>query len=288
MKSEFKLIKIPIDQENHIALWQLNPTQSIPDNLPTTDIFLTHGTFSNRKVLSAMAAFLADKGFRCWIMEWRNHGSSSRIKSHFNFETIALKDINLAFNYLFEEQQVKQLHCITHSGGGICLTMFLIKNPQFCDKIKSMIFFGCQAFGAGTTLKNKLSIRIGKYGSKMLGFIPASMVGSPENESYGLMKQWFDWNISQEFIGEEGFDYKKEMQKIRVPVFSICGGGDHFIAPVEGCQKFLSAFENPKNKLLICSKENGFRENYNHSRVMHSKNASEEIYPLALNWIESC
>jgi poly(3-hydroxyalkanoate) synthetase len=75
------------------------------------------------------------------------------------------------------------------------------------------------------------------------------------------------------------------MKKINVPILSICAKGDNFIAPKEGCEKFLKAFKNKKNKLLFYSKENGNLENYNHSRILKSKSSKKEIWPMVVNWI---
>lgn len=100
------------------------------------------------------------------------------------------------------------------------------------------------------------------------------------------MKQWFNWNLSQKFLGKGDFDYQKEMPKINFPILSICGEGDTFIAPVQGCQKFLDAFQNPQNQLLFCGKSTGYLENYSHDRILHSSSARKEIWPKVLEWIE--
>ena len=83
-----------------------------------------------------------------------------------------------------------------------------------------------------------------------------------------------------------GIDYEKEMSKIKIPILSICAKGDNLIAPKIGCEMFLDAFQNPKNKLLFCSIENGFKEDYNHSRVLQSRNSRAEIWPLVADWLE--
>ncbi len=280
MKEE--LIPIKIDRNNHLALWKTTTNSSQIDK----NILLTHGTFSNRKVLKGISEYLANNGFTCWVFEWRNHGASSKSKNtKFNFETIAKEDFQYIFKHLFEQEKIKTLDCITHSGGGICLTISLINNPIFQSKINSITFFACQSFGAAESFGNYLKIWTGKQISKILGYTPARKAGREENEDYFLMKQWFNWNLSGKFIGDDKRDYQKEMKAIKVPVLSIFGAGDHIIAPPNGCKEFLSAFQNPSNETLFCSTENGFSENYNHSRVLHSRNASKEIYPSVLNWI---
>ncbi len=280
MKTE-KLIQLKTSRKDHLALWKIQSKEkSVGKN-----IFLTHGTFSNRKVCMGIADFLIQHGFTCWILEWRNHGDSSKTQAPFNFETVALEDFSVAFEYLFQQEKIQQLDAITHSGGGICLTMFLIKNPIYRSRINSIAMFGCQAFGAANSKANYLKIWLGKKMSYLLGYTPARKVGSPHDESYFTMKQWFDWNLSQKFMGANAMDYQRAMPQIKIPILSICGKADTFIAPKSGCEAFLKAFDHAPNQLLFCSRENGFREDYNHSRILHSQNARAEIYPKVLEWV---
>ncbi len=276
-----EMIPIKIDALNQLALWKYC-SQS---EERAKHVFLTHGTFSNRKVLNGISSFLVKQGYTCWVLEWRNHGSSSETQEDFNFETVGKIDVPLALNYLFVDKKIERIDCVTHSGGGICLSIAMINNPSIRDKISSITFFACQAFGAAHSIQNRIKILIGKFIGKSLGYIPGKIVGSEENESYYLMKQWFDWNLKEVFTGEHEFDYRKEMVKISTPIFSIFGSGDKFIAPPEGCVKFMNGFKNSLNKTLCCSKENGYSENYTHSRILHSRNASVEIYPKVLAWL---
>ena len=225
-------------------------------------------------------------GFTCWVMEWRNHGNSDRIDSNFNFETIAQYDLKSTFEFLFEKEKIDSMDCVVHSGGGLILTMLLINNPMYQPKINSITMFGTQAFGAGTSVSNRIKIFIGKYITAILGKTPAKKVGSTEHdESYCTMKQWFNWNLKKNFIGENDFNYKERMTSIKIPILSICAKGDTFIAPKIGCEKFLGAFKNESNRLWYLSREKGNLEDYNHSRILKSKNSKKEIWPKVLEWI---
>ena len=116
--------------------------------------------------------------------------------------------------------------------------------------------------------------------------MPAKIFGLEHDETYYTMKQWINWNLSKRFLSDSGKDYVFEMPKITTPILSIVGAGDTMIAPKSGCEKFLNAFQNPKNKLLYCGKATGYREDYNHSRILHSKNSRAEIWETVANWIE--
>jgi len=275
-------INIPFKKEATLALWKVYEDKTSNGK----HIFLTHGTFSNRKVCLAISEFLVNNGYTCWILEWRNHGNSAKVDGNYNFEIIGKEDVDSALDYLFNEEKITQLDCITHSGGGISLTINLIENPQKISKINKIVFFACQTSGAGQTSQNRLKINIGNYLSKALGYLPARWIGSPENEDYSFMKQWFEWNLSDRFISGDGKDYRLEMPKITNPILSIGGMGDRFIAPISGCKAFLSRFKNPNNNFLSCGKASGYAEDYNHSRLIYSRNAEKEIYPKVLEWLD--
>ena len=275
-----KLIKLPFEEDHFLALWQYGSSE-----VAGKDVFLTHGTFSNKRVMMGIIDYLVGQGYTCWMLEWRDHGGSSSYPDKYNFETIALEDIKIALDYLYDVQGLDHIDCITHSGGGICLSMLLIQMPQYKSRIDSVIFFGCQAFGAVTNKRNYYKIKIGAFISSLLGFIPGQVAGSPENETYFMMKQWFRWNLTTDFKGDDGIDYKEKLSQIRIPILSVCGGGDLFIAPPSGCASFLESYDNPLNKLLTYSIANGNLEDYNHGRILHSSSAKKEIYPEVLTWL---
>ena len=277
-----KLIQLKSKDNNHIALWKIQHEESHSDQ----HIFLTHGTFSDKRVCLGIAHYFAKKGYTCWIMEWRSHGASSVVKEKFNFETVALEDFPIVFEFLFYNEKIKHLNCITHSGGGLCLSMFLINFQQYISKINKTTFFGCQATGAALTRINYGRIWFGKIMSGLIGSLPADKIGMPHGETHYLMNQWYNWNLSKTFSGKNHPDYFDSLPLIDIPIFAISGKGDTFIAPPKGCQLFLNAFQNPKNQFLLCGKETGFKEDYNHSRVLRSRNAAEEIYPLVLEWMK--
>ncbi|MGB0839498.1 MAG: hypothetical protein ACPGXL_05130, partial [Chitinophagales bacterium] len=153
--------------------------------------------------------------------------------------------------------------------------------------INTMTFFGCQATGSAQTWKNYVQVLMTKIVTAVLGYSPGKKAGRPHNESYFFMKQWFGWTLSKKFVGANGFDYTAKMPLIRNPILSLAGAGDKLIAPKSGCEDYLNAFKNEQNRFLYCGKHSGFKEDYNHSRLLHSRNASKEIYPIVLDWIQS-
>ena len=292
-----------------IAVWKVSNTiqdeatnqDTVHDNsniqtkITAQNILFIHGTFSDRRVSLGVAGFLARLGHSCYIMEWRSHGSSAIAKDKFDFETIAFYDIKATFHYLFDELKLDNLHALTHSGGGICLTMFLTQNEQYINQISSISMIACQAYGAALAPPSYAKILLLKAMTRLLGYVPAKKFKlGPINESYHTMRQWYDWNLNKNFRSAQanlndshkGFDYRQQMPKITTPIYAISAKGDHFIAPPSGCQLFLNDFNNPVNVFREFSIANGHLENYNHSRVILSSNAAKEIWPTVAAWIE--
>ena len=52
-----------------------------------------------------------------------------------------------------------------------------------------------------------------------MGNLPGQKLKLGEhNETYYTMKQWFDWNLSQNFIGANNKDYLALMPSLKIPV----------------------------------------------------------------------
>lgn len=248
--------------------------------------FLTHGTFSDKRVCLGLANYLKDKGLTCYILEWRGH-NGFKAKKPFDFETVALYDFYTAFDYLCHQLNFKNIHTITHSGGGICLSMFLIRHPQFKSHIKSMTMVACQSFGAVFNYQGYFRVLIIKYLNKIVGFIPAKKLKlGIINENYHTMKLWYGWNLSKKFISQiDGMDYAYHCGEINIPIYCICGGGDKVIAPMIGCYKFFELFNGVNNKFQEFSVQNGCLEDYSHSRIMISSNAKLEVWKTIVLWV---
>ena len=277
------LHRIPYGNGHHLAVWEIPAVQANPSK----HIFMTHGTFSDKRVCMGIAAWLAEKGYTSWILEWRAHGSSSPSPEPFNFESIARHDLPVVFNYLLEKQDIEELFALTHSGGGIVLSLFLILYPTYQEKISRIAIFGCQAFGAAVSRWNYYKILGGKILGQLSGTVPGRKGGRPHDETYFTMKPWFDWNLSGEFRGLDGEDFKRRMPEMQVPLMSVYAKGDTFIAPPEGCIAFWQAFDNEANSGLYCSRESGYSEDFDHSRVLHSRTAQKEIWPQVLTWFRA-
>ena len=324
-----KLTLVKTKDNVQIAVWEIFDSKKTHQfsnfnaNDDTTNkgqnIFLTHGTFSDKKTCLRIAEYLAGLGHHCYIMEWRGHGASAVPKDKFNFETVATYDFSATFDYLLNQLKLTNLHCVTHSGGGACLTMFLIQNPHYINKISSVSMFACQVYGAIVSPTNYFKIIAAKIFTLIFGYIPAKKLNmGPINESHYTMSQWYEWNLRKNFhssfikqkdidaagvkdsafdnhnrqknatqlTDDDCFDYQQHMPKITTPIYAISAKGDKFISPTQGCQLIFNNFDNPANVFREYSISNGDLDDYGHSRILNSRPAAKEIWPTVAAWID--
>lgn len=314
---------VPTADNQQIAIWELTDADvaSKQANNKQTLLFI-HGAFSDKGVCLGIASYFVSLGFQCYIMEWRGHGSSSQPQTNYNLEDIGLYDVQATLSYLLDDLRVENLHCVTHSGGGICLTMCLTQYPEYVARINSITMFACQVFAAATTPFNFLKILTLKAITGQLGIVKGKplKLGSM-NESYYLLSQWMDWNLNQNFRSytptpltmqllkltrlatkrhslrqsklkqnktnttSQIVDYRSLMPNITTPIYAIGAAGDS-IAPPDGCLQYLQAFKNSKNQWRNFSVANGDLDDYSHTRIFLSRHAAKEVWPTALDWID--
>jgi pimeloyl-ACP methyl ester carboxylesterase len=270
------------EKKSQIALYRyVNLSNRYPP------VILTHGTFSNALICKNLAAFLNRAGFDCWIYEWTGHGRSEYGQLSLDAEGFAHHDVPRVIQTVLERTNNRTCNWVAHSGGGFLPLIYMARNPLLQEKIQAIVGMGSQTTGAGKTIPGKLITRILPVIHTLLGKIPGplSRLG-PEDEVSGFLTQWAQWNRSGKWVGTDGFDYDKAMGEIKIPAFFIGGGRDK-IAPPDGCRTLVNSLGSLEKSFILCSKENGYQEDYTHPRLIASQNAKKEIWPMILEFIQS-
>ncbi|MGC8490276.1 MAG: alpha/beta fold hydrolase [Syntrophobacteraceae bacterium] len=261
----------------------------IPASPPSAlEVIVTHGTFSNASLCFALAHYLAAAGFRCWVLEWRGHGESAAAPRQTTFDSVAGFDVPAALQEVFERAGRRPVFWIGHSGGGLIAAMWAARNPALAQtRLRGLLMLGSQASLAGTRPQNRMVIRLIDFLISATRSAPGHFLGmGPEPESPNLMRQWCRWNLEGRFCGEDGFDYQAGLREVGIPVFALSGAGDTFIAPSIGCRQLAHAFGGKDVTFRKCGIATGFEEDYTHERLILSKPASREIWPMLACWMK--
>ena len=249
-------------------------------------VILSHGTFSNHRSCRGLAIYLAKRGFDCFVLDFQGHGESDRPVIDPDFESMCLEDVQAVVSFVERTKPGKKILWIGHSGGGLAALMYLARNPEKQSTVVGLVTLASQATHAGIKKKNRIVIRLARVFTRLLNLAPGRWFGlGPENEFPKVMLQWFDWSLSGKWIGTDGFDYESSLKNITVPLLCFAGSGDKFIAPIVGCKYLYDSCGSVSKQFHSCNIDEGYAENYTHSRIMLSSSAAREIWPKIAKWL---
>jgi oxygen-independent coproporphyrinogen-3 oxidase len=249
-------------------------------------VLLTHGTFSNGAICSRLGAYLADHGFDAWVLELRGRGQSQRVIPEPTFEAFGLLDVPAALGAIRTYTGQQRFFLVGHSGGGLAFLMHLARRPDERPSVRGLVMVASQATEACATLGGRAMVAFGWVAESALGYSPGRALGlGPENEPRGVLRQWFRWNRSRQWIGSDGFDYLAALTEITVPTFCLAGAGDRYIAPTRGCRRLFDALGTSDKEWVVCARSEGFSEDFGHTRIVASRAAQREVWPRIRDWL---
>ena len=249
-------------------------------------VLLAHGTFSNHRSVRGLAQHLADTGFDCWTLDFQGHGLSDKPTIEPNFDSMCIEDAAAALDHLKALYPSKTIIWIGHSGGGLAVLTLLCRRPEYQSSIRSIVTLASQATHAATLRKNRIIIQLSSVMTRIMGFAPGKLFKlGPENEFGLVMAQWYRWSLTGQWLGDDGFNYMEALPAITAPALMLSGSDDKFIAPPEGCRALFDQLGSPDKHYQECGLQTGFSEDYTHPRLVSSRSASREIWPLITKWL---
>lgn len=175
---------------------------------------------------------------------------------------------------------------VGHSGGGLAIAMYLARNPQRQWMLDGIVTMASQATDAGFNFRRRMTLRMSRILVRLLRVAPGKVLGlGPENESMPVMDQWLRWSLAGRWSGVDNFDYCESLGAIQLPSLSIAARADPFIAPVSGCEKMHDLLGGEDKTFMVFGKSEGYLEDYTHARLVSSRNASVDVWPVIGRWI---
>ena len=249
-------------------------------------VVLAHGMFSNYRACRGLAKYIASLGFECWLLDSQGHGYSDLPAIEPSFESMSLDDTHAVLEFFCSRGQ-QPLWWIGHSGGGLAMLMYLSRYPAQQSRLAGLVTLASQTTEAGRSWPKSVLFRVSRILLKVVKVAPGKLLGlGPENEFAGVMDQWLDWSIKGHWSGNDEFDYLNAMQHLTVPCLALAADGDHFIAPTTGIKKIHEAYGASDKTFTVFGKDQGHLENYTHARLVSSRNASIDVWPLVGEWLQ--
>ncbi len=281
-------IPVPSSRGAQLVLHHVGPTDG-SIHARKAGVILAHGTFSNYRTCAGLARYLTGRGHDCWLLDFEGHGCSNKVLPTADFEAMFLSGANAALDHIVANTEGR-IHWVGHSGGGLAALMALARRPELTKQMHSLVMLGSQACDAGHSVSHRAVLRLSLILTRMLGFVPARALRlGPEDEVAEVMLQWYRWNLRAHWQGSEGFDYLEALREQEslayLPVLSMAGTGDRYIAPPAACRKLHELLPGTANVWQECGIDQNFAEDFTHSRLISSRAAAREIWPRIADWL---
>lgn len=254
-------------------------------------VLTTHGTFSDAGICRRLARSFARAGFASYVLEWRGHGDSPRESTRArgtSLETIALYDVPAALDLVRRRSGKQRVLWVGHSGGGFLPMMLIAREPCVGERFDGIVGLATQTSYAGASIRSRVQIGAAAALTNVLGRAPGRALKlGPQDETPSVMNQWYRWNWTGNWIGRDGFDYERASRDLNVAVLLLAAHGDEFIAPPRACRAFFDSLGSADKTFIECGRATGFREDYTHSRIIASRSATQEVWPLVTDWLRA-
>jgi alpha-beta hydrolase superfamily lysophospholipase len=313
-KLQFKpdeLYSVPTRDGSSIALGRYHPRGETRFSHP---VILGHSLATNRFNLDfdetySLARFLARRGFETWVLELRGHGlAGSAVGSSFDCE--AMFDVEAALKTVVSTGP-KKVCWVGHSRGGLLAYAHLARFPSApiaaIAAIASPVAFSLAplaqtlvqlvspmlqlpvwplAFGArlaapfglppkpvGPFLLNKSNVER-RVIHQSLRDVVCDVPG-------GVGRQFARWVGTGAFDGEDGFDYRNNMQHLTVPILTLTGAADALV-PLDAAR--VAHLTSGPVESRVLGLEHGFSADYGHGDLVLGRRAPTEVFPLIFDF----
>ena len=289
-------------------------------------VLLVHGANANQNSFTApdgvnLVAFLVERGYDCWTVDLRGSRSSippfERNRSDVSTDDFLNDDIPTAIQYMQQETGYARIHYIGHSLGGMLLYAYALRYGT--DSIASAVTLGSPLGFEGDTIarRSPAGVRLVNLfpalsGAMVRGAVPivsllristpafptnmnnvAKTMGSGhfyrmlEDPLPGVLSDLSRWVNTPGWRMDGGdLNVLDGLKDLDLPLFAIYAAKDPFVDP-KHAQKFFAELSTGDKRMLLCSKENGFKNDYGHCDLVFAHEGPREIYGPIARWLET-
>jgi pimeloyl-ACP methyl ester carboxylesterase len=265
-------------------------------------IFMLHGIIENGYIFytekgKGLACYLAEQGFDVYVADLRGRGKSNpAINSNAKYgqyEAIT-RDIPL-FLEKINRLNKQKIHLVAHSWGGVLLASFLVRYPQWLEKIHTKTCFGTKRVITANTLEVLFKIDLfWKYCApvlmKMHGFLDAKRLRfGADNETQQSLNDSLAWMQPGKWQDQmDNFDYHKAANELTwPPTWHFTGIKDHALGHQQDVQLFIDECGNKDAKFSVLSLNAGNKLDYDHINILTHPHAVTDHFPKLSQWLKN-
>lgn len=256
-----------------------------------TPIVLIHGLHENRSCwlgndFDGLGFRLLEAGLDPWMLEFRGHGDSP-VNAHHDKNTIELyAQFDLpAVQQFINEQTSKSAIWIGHGIGGVAIASSIGEGRLQASLINGIALFNSQV-SSFPILYYLPVIKSIKYIRQFFRKVNTNSKQGPEAEPRGVLLEQLRWSgLLTRWKSRKGLSYWSALDDVTIPVISFSGALDR-ANPVRACEKLAFALDQNAQSIVL-SKSNGFAENYGYQNTIRGTSASNEVWPIVLEWTKT-
>ncbi len=306
-------------------LWQIRMCRYRKGRTGGQPVLLVHGANANQYNFTvpegiSLVAYLVERGYDCWTVDLRGCRSSvppfERNRGQVSTDDFLNDDIPTAIRYIQQETGYARIHYVGHSLGGMLLYAYALKFGT--DAIASGVTLGAPlGFEGLSPHRSPLLFKLaGLYpalsGIVIRGFIPfvsffrinpgmfptnMRNIAKTMNTGHfyrmledplpGVLDDLSRWvNHSGWRMDEDNLNVLDGLNQLDFPLFALYAPLDPFVS-ISKAREFFEALPSADKRMLECSKEKGFKNDYNHCDLAFGHNGAREIFGPIARWFET-
>ncbi len=263
-------------------------------------VFMLHGAIENGRVFysasgKGLAPYLAQSGFDVYVADMRGHGESSppigRGSCYGQTEAI-VEDIPAFISFILRLRGVVPPYWVAHSWGGVLLSSFLARYPDYCASVSAIVYFGTSRKERVRNFHRFLIVDLiwnlfCPLVTMFSGYLPARQIrfGS-DNETAKYLRQCREWVYSDEWVdSDDCFDYGAAIKKIKLPpIWYIAAKNDPALGNPEDVRDTMNEAGMQESRYTVLSLEHGNRHDYGHITMLTHPDAVNDHFPGIADW----
>ena len=307
-------------------LWKIRMCRYRKGRTGGQPVLLVHGANANQNSFTApdgvnLVAFLVERGYDCWTVDLRGSRSSTppfeRNRSDVSTDDFLNDDIPTAIQFIQQETGYARIHYVGHSLGGMLLYAYALRYGT--GSIASAITLGSPLGFEGDSIARRSPIGVSLVnlfpalsGAIVRGAVPivslfrintsafptnmsnvAKTMGSGhfyrmlEDPIPGVLSDLSRWVNTPGWRMDGGdLNVLDGLKDLDLPLFAIYAAKDPFVDP-KHAKDFFANLSTHDKRMLICSKENGFKHDYGHCDLVFAHEGPREIYGPIARWMET-
>lgn len=307
------------------SIWKIRVCRFRKGRTNGQPVLLVHGANVNQHTFTSppgrsLVDALVDRGFDCWTVDLRGCRSSvapfERHRNQITIDDYLNDDLPTIIQFIQQETGYAKVHYCGQSLGGMLLYAYVLKygagdiasavtlgSPLGFEGVKIrrsplLIFLLSLAppvFGgiarAMIPIVRALRIPFGLFPMNMhnlaKGLDSSHFYNMLEDPLPGVLKQLCTWVNTPGWKMDGGaLDVQAGLKTLDVPLLAVYAPRDPFV-PLEKAKEFFDALPSDDKRMLICSKEQGCKHDYNHCDLTFGEEGAREVYAPIARWFET-